>query len=86
MFIIWRAAPRERNRGFGGVEEVGDLAAVGKPRGPPLGKLGLVAGFGGYGHVDRPEDVGFEQFRQVVPGGRPVVGLDGVADVDLVLQ
>ena len=68
------------------MQEVGDLVGVGVPGRARLGDLCLVAGLRGLQQGDRTEDVLLEQRCQAIAGGAAVVGLDRVADVDLIGQ
>ena len=77
---------RDQLLGFGVVEEVGDLVAVGVPRGAGLRDLRVVARLGGLEQSDRAEDVLAQQGGEAVAGGLTVVGLDRVADVGLVAK
>jgi hypothetical protein len=72
--------------GVGGVQEVGDLVGFGVPRRARLADGCLIARLRGLQQSDRAEDVLLEQGGQPVAGGAPVVGLDRVADVDLIGQ
>jgi hypothetical protein len=51
-----------------------------------LRELALVPALRGYERVDGAEDVLLEQLRELASGGGAVVGLDRVADVDLVVE
>ena len=66
------------------VQDSRDLVCVLDPAGLGVGELGAVAGFRGCDHVGGDQDVSSQLLSQLVAGGLAVVGLDRVADVNLV--